>query len=521
MRRPSTTEFVAPSRRRPNLPLHIGGAALLFVAAGILVSALVELGAGGDEVPALLGSAGLVAAVGAVAWRSTSIPERTSASATLAAVGATWVLASLAGTVPYVLSGTFPTVDAALFESVSGFTGTGSTVLSPISTAPRGVLFWRNMTQWYGGTGMIVLAVAILPFLGVGGMDLLRSEAPGPTADRLAPRVSETAKRLWLVYGAFTVVAAIVLLVVGLSPFDAVTHAFTVVSTGGLSPHDDSIGHFGSLTVELAFVALMLFGAVNFGLHWRAFSGTPRSYWDSAMFRFYVGMFASFTAVVTVLLWLQQDLSLGRSLRDAVFNVTTLLTSTGYTTTDYAQWAPGVQLLLFALMFTGGMAGSTSGGLKLIRVRVLLRHAAREVKRIRRPRAVLPVRLGDEPVTERIVQRVVGYSLLYVLLIGVGTLVVSFLGSDFLEAGGGVVSVMGNMGPAFGEAGPASNYLYFTRPARAVLMVLMLAGRLEIFPVIFLISRIVGPTTMARRRMLGSARRSVRSSAGSLAKMGR
>lgn len=521
MSRDHATQFREPSKRLPNLTAHVGGAALVFVAMGILVSAGVEAGAGGSETGAMLVAAGIVAVVGVTMWSLTTIPDRTSASATLVAVGATWALASMAGAVPYVLAGTFPTIDAALFESVSGFTGTGSSVLAPIEQAPRGILFWRSLTQWYGGTGMVVLAVAILPFLGVGGMELLRAEAPGPTADRLAPRVSETAKRLWLVYGSFTIVSMAVLLVIGLSPFDATTHAFTVVSTGGLSPYDASIGHFDSLLVELTLVGLMLFGAVNFSLHWRAFSGTPSSYLRSPMFRYYVTVFASFVALITTLLWAQQGQPLHQALRDAVFNVTTLLTSTGYATVDYTQWAPAIQLLLFALMISGGMAGSTSGGLKLVRVRVLTAHAIREVQRIRRPSAVLPVRLGRDAVQERIVERVVGYSLLYVLLIGGGTLVLTFLGAGLLEAAGGAASVMGNMGPALGEAGPASNFLYFSRPARAVLMVMMLAGRLEIFPVMFLLTTLFGPARPLQRRWTSAARRSVRRSTRPLARMDR
>lgn len=226
--------FRNPSRRWPNLSAHVGGAAVLFVAAGIIVSALVELGAGGDETAAMLAAAGIAAGAGFLLWRGTEVPEKMTASATFVAVGSTWILASVAGAIPYLLTGTFDTIDDALFESVSGFTGTGSTVLTPIEAAPRGVLFWRNLTQWYGGTGIVVLAVAILPFLGVGGMDMLSAEAPGPTTDRLAPRISETARRLWQVYAGLTVAAIALLLVVGMSPFDAVTHAFSAVSTSGL-----------------------------------------------------------------------------------------------------------------------------------------------------------------------------------------------------------------------------------------------------------------------------------------------
>ena len=399
--------FREPSRRIPSLSANIGGAALLFVAAGIVVSALVELGAGGggDQASHLLASAGIVALGGYLLRRSTEVPLTMTASSTFVAVGSTWLLASIGGAVPYLLTGTFGAVDDALFESISGFTGTGSSVLYPIEAAPRGVLFWRNLTQWYGGTGIVVLAVAILPFLGVGGMDMLSAEAPGPTTDRLAPRISETAKRLWQVYAGITVVAVALLLAVGMSPFDAVTHVFTAVSTGGLSPYDASIAAFDSVAVELVLVVVMLFSAASFTLHWQALTGRPGVYLRSPLFRFYLGVFVVFVALVTALLWAQQGLSFGRSLRDATFNVASLLTSTGFGTADFAQWVPGAQALLLALMVSGGMAGSTSGGLKLVRARVLLVHALRGPKRIRHPRAVLPVRIGHEAMPERIVAR--------------------------------------------------------------------------------------------------------------------
>jgi trk system potassium uptake protein TrkH len=492
--RPRDTElrFREPSRRIPSLSANIGGAALLFIAAGIVVSALVELGAGGDQWSQLLASAGIVALAGYLLRRSTEVPLTMTASATFVAVGSTWLLASIGGAVPYLLTDTFGAIDDALFESVSGFTGTGSSVLAPIEDASRGVLFWRNLTQWYGGTGIVVLAVAILPFLGVGGMDMLSAEAPGPTTDRLAPRISETAKRLWQVYAGITVLAVVLLLAVGMSPFDAVTHAFTAVSTGGLSPYDTSIAAFDSVAVELVLVVVMLFSAASFTLHWQALTGRPRVYLQSPLFRFYIGVFAVFVTLVTLLLWAQQGLTFGRALRDATFNVASLLTSTGFGTADFARWVPGAQVLLLALMVSGGMAGSTSGGLKLVRARVLLVHAMRELKRIRHPRAVLPVRLGQEAMPERIVQRVIGFSLLYIVITGLGCLALTFMGSELTEAAGAAASAMGNMGPGLGEAGPASNYLYFSRPARGLLMVMMLAGRLEIFPVLYVIGRITG-----------------------------
>ena len=498
--------FSTASRRRPNLAAHVSGAALLFVAVGIGISAAVEQGAGGDEVGSLALACAIVAAGGGLLWSTTSLPARTSAASTFGAVGVTWVVAAIGGAVPYVLAGTFPRLDDAIFESISGFTGTGSTVLSPIEAAPRGVLFWRSMTQFYGGTGMVVLAVAILPFLGIGGMDMLRAEAPGPSADRLAPRVSETAKRLWFVYGSFTLVSIVVLLVVGLSPFDAVTHAFTVVSTGGLSPYDNSVAAFDSIVVEGVLVVLMLYGATNFTLHWRFVTGDRGAYAGSTMFRFFLQMFVLFSGLITFLLWWRDDEPLGPAARDAIFNVATLLSSTGFGTADYVQWTTAAQLLLLALMISGGMAGSTAGGMKLIRVRVLMSFAAREIARVRHPRAALPLKLGDDVIPERTVSRVVGFVVFYVLLVLAGTVVIALLGAGVPEAVGASASVMGNMGPAFGDAGPASNFLVFSRPARGVLMVMMLAGRLEIFPIVFLLTRLVRPTRRMRARARSTTR---------------
>ena len=495
-----STAFATRSRRIPNLPLHIGGAALVFVAAGIAVSAGVEAGAGGDETVSMLLAAAVVAVVGTVLWRSTTLPAKTTATGTFVAVGATWGMAAVGGAVPFVFADIFPTLDDALFESVSGFTGTGSTVLDPIEGQPRGILFWRSMTQWYGGTGMVVLAVAVLPFLGIGGMDLLRAEAPGPSADRLAPRVSETAKRLWFVYGGFTLLSIAVLLIVGLSPFDAVAHAFTVVSTGGLSPYNNSIAAFDSAVVEAVLIVLMLIGAANFSLHYRFVTGDRGSYWRSPMFRFYAQVFLGFTVLVTVLHWLNEDVSFPTALREGTFNVTTLLTSTGFGTADYVQWAAVIQLLLLALMVSGGMAGSTAGGLKLIRARVLFQFARREITRVRHPRATLPLRLGDEVIPDKTVDRVVGYALLYVFIILVATLALAIMGSGLEESVGGSVSVMGNMGPALGDAGPASNFLVYSRPARGLLTIMMLAGRLEIFPVLVLFSQLFGANRSMRWR---------------------
>lgn len=484
--------------RRTSLTAHLAGVTLLFLAPGMLVSAAVEAGAGGEEVVSLVVSAAVVGTVGAVVWRSTVIPERLTVTASLAAVAITWVTASVGGALPFVLADTFPVLDDALFESISGFTGTGSTVLSPIEGTSRGILFWRSMTQWYGGMGMVVLAVSVLPFLGIGGMDLMRAESPGPSSDRLAPRVSETARRLWVVYGGFTVLSAVALMVVGMSLYDAVVHAFTVVSTGGLSPYNDSIGHFDSVSVEAVIVVLMLIGGTSFALHWEAVTGHPGAYLRSPMFRVYMSVFAIGCVIITFLL-VTDDFTLGASIRAAVFNVATLVTSTGYGTSDFTLWVPAAQLVLLAIMIGGGMAGSTAGGMKLVRLRLAFGIVVRELRRVRHPHAVLPVRIGSSPTPDPIVARVAGYVALFVFILIVGTVVLSLLGADLVTAAGGAVTTMSNMGPGLGEAGPASNFLVFSRPARGVLMLLMVVGRLEIIPVMVLAGLLVRPLSEPAR----------------------
>ncbi len=483
--RPGPTPLVRADRRPRLLVAHMTGLGLLFVSTGMALSALVELGSGGTDAPHLALPAAASGLAGLLLWRGTAVPWTPSIPSVFAAVAGAWLGISVAGALPFVLSGSLAHWESALFESVSGFTGTGATVLAPIEGTSRGILFWRSLTQWYGGMGVIVLAVAVLPFLGVGGLDLIRAEAPGPTSDRLAPRVRETAKRLWLVYGGFTLLAVAALLAVGLSPYDAVTHAFTVVSTGGFSPYDLSIGHFDSVAVEAVLIVLMLAGAVNFALHWRAVTGRP-VYWGVSEFRFYIGVFVA-SAVGITLLNVASGMATGFALRQSTFTVASLLTSTGFGSGeggDFVTWAPAAQLVLLGLMVTGGMAGSTSGGVKLLRVQVMLKHALRELRRVQHPRAVLALRLGRTAVDEDVVRRVVGFVLLYVVVAATALVLLTALGTDIPTSAGAVVSSIGNTGPALGDAGPMASYAVFTRPAQLVLCGLMLLGRLELFSVL-------------------------------------
>lgn len=472
-------------------PLALAGVVLVFVGLGIGLSAVVEVVDGGGDLVALVVSSLIAIAAGLLLWRFFSVGARLRPGTVFVSVLFGWLSASLAGALPFLLSGLLPTVDGALFESISGFTCTGSTVLTAedFEAGSAGVMFWRQLTQWYGGMGMIVLAVAVLPFLGVGGLELIRAEAPGPTSDRLAPRVSETAKRLWLVYLGFTLVATVALLLAGMSLYDAVGHAFTVVSTGGFSPYAESIGFFDSVALEIVIIVMMVLGAVNFTLHWRVLASGPAPYWRSTELRSFLLILGGATAVVTILL-VRGGMEVTDALRNGAFNVATLGTSTGYGNAsglnpggDFVLWVSAAQIVLLALMLCGGMTGSTAGGMKVLRFTVLGRAAGRELLRARRPRAVVPVKEGDLAIPDRIVANIAGFGLLYFTITVTGIVLVALLGAELVTGAGGVVSAMGNMGPALGDAGPTSNFLVFSRPARLVLALLMLVGRLEVFPV--------------------------------------
>ena len=485
-------------RRVPSTTLRVSGVALVFVAIGMLVSAGVAAIDGGGGGAALSWSAGLTAAVGMVLLRSSAASTRADSTSAFAAVAWSWLAASLAGALPLLLSGivSWSHADNALFESVSGFTCTGSTILEDLESIPNGILFFRQMTQWFGGMGLIVLAVAVLPALKVGGLELIEKEAPGPTADRLTPRIRETARHLWMLYGAATVVVALGLWLTGLSLFDSVAHSFTTVATGGFSTHTASVGHFDSVAVELVLIVGMLVCGANFALHWQATRKGLGVYTKVSEFRWYL---SSVAGGILLVMWLNRGVfEWADNLRESAFNVVSIMTSTGFGTSNFTEWSVAIQLVLVLMMMIGGMTGSTAGGLKFLRLQVVARYAFREVVRSRHPRAVLPMRLGSTIVPEEIAARVVGFVVLYIGLIVIGGVVVTALGSDPVTAFSGAVSAIGNDGPALGEAGPHSNFLVYPRQARPVLMGLMLAGRLELFPTLLMFAATARVVSRAR-----------------------
>ncbi len=480
------------SRRIPSLWVHMAGLSLEFSAAGMLVCAAVDLIEGGHGTSGLLVSAGITAASGELMRRGTRIGADLPARSVFVAVTMSWILSSVAGSLPYLVTGLIGSFEQALFESVSGFTCTGSSIFTAadFAEATPGLLFWRQLTQWFGGMGIVVLAVAVLPFLGVGGLELIRAEAPGPTSDRLAPRVSETAKRLWSVYVVFTVLCTVALMLTGIGWFDATGLSLAVVSTGGFAPEAASVGAYDSVAVEAVVIVGMVIGGASFTLLYAAMRGRPGEYLRNSEFRTYLVALGTGTLAVTVFL-VADGGEVAESLRMASFNVATLGTSTGFGNAtgagspgDFAVWVPAAQVVLLLFMWVGGMTGSTSGGMKVLRAQVMARVAWRELRRAERPRAVIPIKLGTEVVGDDIVGRIAGFVLLYIAIVLGATLALTLAGNDVLTGFSGAVSAMGNMGPALGQAGPASNFAVYSGAERMILAVLMVIGRLEVFPMV-------------------------------------
>ncbi len=497
--------------------LHVVGLSVMFLSPGLLFALLIEWGSRTSHDEGALILALVVALVGGGAlWYPTSVGQGLSTRSVFSSVAFSWVACSLVGALPYAAGSMFgwARFDDAIFEAVSGFSATGSTVLNDIERNGAGVLMWRQATQFYGGMGMVVLAVTVLPVLGVGGLSLMSAEAPGLSTDRLAPRVSETARSLWKIYVGITVGVTLLLwLAPGPTLYDAIAHAFATTATGGFSTYNRSVGHFDSWLVETIIVFGLFACGLNFTWHYRALQGDWSSYRKSPDARMYFYVTAAAIAFATLLNWVQDvrdtqgqviDTGFTGALRDSTFNVVTLASSGGFGNArgpdslgNFVLWSPPLQLVLLLLMVVGGSAGSTAGGIKIFRAQVAFSYAVRSVKKLRHPSSVVPVRLGQAAVPSDSVHRIIGFLTTFLAITLFGTLLVTATGAPFKESISAAISAMSNMGPALGGAGPTSNFLFFeSRLARMVLAVLMLVGRLEIFAVLLMFS---APTASFRK----------------------
>ena len=403
-----------------------------------------------------------------------------------AIVGVGWVLVCLIGALPFLFAGVFPHFVDACFESTSGFTTTGATVIEDIEVLPRAILFWRSFSHWLGGMGIILLSMAILPMLGVGGMQLYQAEVPGPTPDRLKPRIRETAKTLWMVYVLISLAEILLLWLGDMDLFEAACHTFGTMATGGFSTRNGSLGHYGSVYLEGVVTFFMVVAGANFALHYQLLLGRPRRYLRDPEFRFYLLSILGFTLVTTLLLRANTLTAWGESLRHAVFQVVSILTTTGYTTADYERWPLAVQYILFALMFFGGCAGSTGGSVKCIRILLLLKQAYREIYRLIHPRAVSAIKIGQKTVSSEVMESVLGFTLVYFMIFAGGSLLMSGLGLDFKSAVSSVAACIGNVGPGLGVVGPTKTYVSIAPAGKWILILCMLFGRLEVFTLLIL-----------------------------------
>ncbi len=533
------------------------GVLLAALGVSLVIPALVGLAYGEAEWWAFGATAAGSIAFGGALWFGFRPQEELRVREGFAIVALAWFVLSLVGALPWVMTGVLTEYADAFFEVMSGFTTTGATILGgadtpQIEAVPNAFLLWRSLTHWLGGMGIIVLTIAVLPLLGVGGMQLFKAEVPGPSADKLTPRVTETAKRLWAIYVALTLVQTVMLLP-AMSLFDAINHAMATLATGGFSTENGSVGQYGSAYVDWVITVFMVLAGMNFALHYRLLHRDWAAT-NNEELKVYFSIIAVATVLLTLTLWtptselLPPPVTLdgevvtqekvdevvsgnarvdeaetesaeraggddigggaeaatelataderGRTivhydnlfdaLRYGAFQAASIVTTTGFGTADYEVWPPLALVVLFALFFVGGMAGSTGGGVKVVRVLLILKNSFRELRQLVHPRAILPIRLDHRVVPEGIVRNVLSFIVFYVGLVGVGTLLMGILGLDIWSAFSATFSCVGNVGPAFGAMGPTENYTHVPVAGKWLLSVLMMAGRLEIFTVLLL-----------------------------------
>lgn len=468
---------------------NILGMLLLIEGVFLLVSAAVAIFYNEYDIFALLITSGLCFLIGGIAWYTTRLADKTIGKREgYVIVSLCWVIFSLVGALPFVISGAIPSYTDAFFETMSGFTTTGASILNDIEAVPHGLLFWRSLTQWIGGLGMIVLSLAILPIFGFGGMQLFIAEVPGLTVDKLHPRIRETAKRLWIIYIAFTFAETMLLKLGGMNWFDAINHSFTTMATGGYSTKQESIAFFNSPYIHYVITFFMILAGTNFTLAYYAFHFKFKKVLSDEEFRYYIGFILFFTAIITCSLWLFNGIDLEKSFRDSLFQVVSIMTTTGYYTADYLLWAPFVPVIILVLMFIGGSAGSTAGSIKVIRITLLLKNSWLELKRIFHPNAIIPVRINNKSVLPEILSNVLAFVVIYMLITIISTIIISSMGYDLDTSISAVATSIGNIGPGLGRVGPIENFSHMPIFGKWFLSFLMMIGRLEIFTVLMILS---------------------------------
>ncbi|OIQ37951.1 MAG: potassium transporter [Bacteroidetes bacterium MedPE-SWsnd-G1] len=413
-----------------------------------------------------------------------------------------WLILSLTGTLPYLLTGAIPSFTNAFFETMSGYSTTGSSILQNIEAMPKGILFWRSATHWIGGMGIIVLTIAILPLLGIGGMQLFMAEAPGPSADKMHPRITETAKRLWLIYFSLTITEFFLLKIAGMTWFDAINHAMSTLSTGGFSTKNASVAHWNHMPmVQYIIIFFMFIAGTNFIVTYFAFKGKWRRVVNNEEFKWYFFGSLWLIVILTIIIISFQDPALQTSIdhpkpygefesaiRHAAFQILAIFTTTGFVSADFTMWNSFATMFIFSLFFIGGSAGSTSGGVKIVRHITMIKSSILEFKKLLHPSAIIPVRYGGKAIHQNIIFNILSFFVLYMLIFILGSVMFTFLGLDFTSAIGTTASSLGNIGPAIGSVSPVDNFAHLSIAAKWFSSFLMLIGRLELFTVLILLT---------------------------------
>lgn len=419
-------------------------------------------------------------------WPFGSKPKELTTKEGFLLVNLCWISFTFFGCLPFLTTGSIESLTDAFFESMSGFTTTGATILRDIEILPKSLLLWRNMTQWLGGMGVIALAVAIFPFTGMGGSHLFKAEVPGPSKDKVSSRIRDTAKLLWGVYLIFTIAQTIMLMLAGANFFDSLCITFGTMATGGFAPLNASIGHFSSPYVHYITILFMTLAGINFNLHYWALRGKPVHYFKNPELRLFLSIIMCSTIFIVLIRFFAGTELSEETVRDSLFQTVSLITTTGFITKDYELWPAATQIVLLLLMFAGGCASSTGGAIKSVRILVLFKYIGGEVKKLFYPRGVFPIKLEGKLVPENLVSNIMAFVMLYILFFIFGTIVVSSLGMDILSAAGAVATTLGNVGPGLGTVGPVDNFADVPVLAKWILSFLMLAGRLEIFTIVVL-----------------------------------
>ena len=488
-----------------NIPIRFGlvigvlGSLLFFLGLIFIFPIIISLIYSDGMWDAFLYSGLISTAIGGLLWWVFKPDEEVHMREAFLIVGSTWLVVSIIGALPFWIGGVLDSFADAVFESMSGFSTTGATVFggvredgivnSKLVDLPKSILFWRSLTHWLGGMGIIVLTIAILPLLGIGGMQLFQAETTGPTADKLTPRVQETAKILWLVYTGLTAVLFILLWAhPSMDWFEAINHAFSTLATGGFSTHDQSIAAFNSVYIEIVLTIFMFLAGISFALHFRLFRGDFGRFFENRELRFYTYIVLISTLSISGFLYFHNDFSLFDSIRYSSFQVVSIITTTGYGSNDYELWPFFAEFIILALFFAGGCAGSTAGGIKMIRWIIMLKNNLREINVIVHPKAIMPIRVGNIVIDPAVQRSILSFFVFYILMILLGAMLLTLTGEDVVSSLTASLSCIGNIGPAFGVYGPSENYAIMNDLGKWVMVFQMMIGRLELFTILVIFS---------------------------------